>query len=131
MNDFIKKCFTVLQQGMHSLKNCRNDKREYKKYLQRIEALPQEYRYVFEKATEYMWQFSGGGDGYDMVLLQADLLDLFEAGAAEQRPVFDLIGEDVTAFCDALLINAKTYTENARQKLNNDIAKKLRGSTKT
>lgn len=68
--------------------------------------------------------FSGGGDGYDMMSLQADLLELFEMSAAEGKPIFEVTGEDIAAFCDELLRSTKTYTENRREKLNNDIRKK-------
>jgi DNA-binding ferritin-like protein (Dps family) len=72
-----------------------------------------------------MWSLSGGGDGYDMLGLQSNLLELFEESAADGKGVLEITGEDVAAFCDELLRNAKTWTENHRDTLNRDILRKL------
>lgn len=100
------------------------DKKEYKRQMSRVEALPEDYQYVFEKIQKYMWNFAAG-DGYDMLKVQYDLIDLFEDGAAEGRHVLDVTGSDIAGFCDELLRNAKTYTENWREKLNRDITEKF------
>lgn len=125
MAKMLEKSFDVVKQGVDSLKNIKNDKREYKEYLERIKALPDDYRFVFEKITAYMWNLCGGGNGNDMMALQADLLELFESSVADGKHVFEVIGEDVATFCDELLRNTKTYTENWREKLNRDIHKQL------
>lgn len=125
MTKIIEKYLDIINKGMHSLKNMKKDKREYKEYLDRSKALPEEYKFVFKKATEYMWSFSGGGDGYDMISLQYGLLELFEESVAHGKHVGEVTGDNVAVFCDDLLKNAKTYTENRREKLNRDIAKKL------
>lgn len=119
------KISDTIKQGLNSLKSIKEDKREYKKYEARVDALPQDYNYVFEKMTKYMWSFCGGGNGYDMITLHADLLDLFEAAALEGKDVLDVTGTDIAAFCDELLRNARTYTQDWRIKLNRDILKKL------
>lgn len=129
MSKMIEKSLDTIKQGVDSLKNIKKDKQEYKEYLERIKALPEEYGFVYEKMTGYMWSFSGGGDGYDMISLQKDLLELFEMSAAEGKDVIEVTGEDVAAFCDELLRNAKTYTENCREKLNRTVMKKLGDKT--
>jgi DNA-binding ferritin-like protein (Dps family) len=75
-----------------------------------------------------MWSFSAG-TGLDMIQIFSGLLDMFEAGAAEKKPVLEITGGDVAAFCDELLSNVKTYTENWREKLNRDIREKLEGDS--
>ena len=92
--------------------------------MARVEALPKDYQYVFKKIQGHMWMFAAG-DGYDMLKIHYDLIELFEAGAVEGKQVLEITGEDVAAFCDELLRNAKTYTENWREKLNHDILKKF------
>ena len=99
-------------------------KREYKRQMARVEALPEDYQYVFKKIQKHMWMFAAGS-GYDMMKIHYDLIDLFEAGAADGKHVLEITGEDVAAFCDELLRNASTYTENWREALNRDIQKKL------
>ena len=50
------------------------DKREYRAMVARVNALPEDYRYAYNKIQQYMWKFAAGG-GLDMVALQADLLE--------------------------------------------------------
>ncbi|MFT3950843.1 MAG: DUF1048 domain-containing protein [Oscillospiraceae bacterium] len=107
-----------------NIKKIMADKREYKQNMARVDALPKEYRFVFEKIQRYMWM-NASGSGYDILNIQYDLVELFEEGAANGRPVLELTGEDVAAFCDELLRSAHTYTENWRETLNRDIRKKL------
>lgn len=116
MQEFIKKVF--------------GDKKEYKQQMARVKALPEDYQFVFNKIQKYMWNFAAG-DGYDMLKIQYELIDLFEAGAAEGKQVLEITGEDVAEFCDELLRNAKTYTENWHDKLNLDIMKKFGKGDKT
>ena len=99
-------------------------KREYKRQMARVEALPEDYQYVFKKIQKHMWMFAAG-PGYDMMKIHYDLIELFEAGAADGKHVLEITGEDVAAFCDELLCNARTYTEDWREALNRDILKKL------
>lgn len=128
MAKIIKTSLDVISKGFMSLKNIKNDKRDYKEYLVRIKALPVEYKFVYEKISDYMWSYSGGGDGYDMISLQSCLLELFETGAADGKQVLDVTGSDVALFADELLRNAVTYTEKRRDKLNREIKEKLGNS---
>ncbi len=83
--------------------------------MARVEALPHEYRYVFKKIQERMWMFAAGA-GYDMMKIHADLLELFESGAADGKRVLEITGEDVAAFCDELLRGpGPTPRTNARR----------------
>ncbi len=105
-------------------------KREYRQQMARVNALPEDYRYVFKKIQSHMWMFAAGA-GYDMLKIHADLIELFESGAAEGKRVLDITGEDVAAFCDELLRSARTYTEDWREALNRDIQKRFgKGSAK-
>lgn len=107
-----------------NIKKIIEDKKEYREYMTRIQALPEDYQYVFKKIQNHMWKFASG-DGYDMLKIHYDLVELFETGAADGKQVLEVTGEDVAAFCDELLRNAQTYTESWREKLNHDIMKKV------
>ena len=107
-----------------NIKKMIRDKREYKQQMARVEALPDDYRYVFKKIQSYLWKFAAG-PGYDMLKIQYDLIGLFEEGAASGRSVLEVTGQDVAAFCDELLRNAETYTDDWRAALNRDISDKL------
>ena len=107
-----------------NIKKMIESKREYKQQMSRVEALPKDYQYVFKKIQGHMWMFAAGS-GYDMMKIHYDLIELFEAGAADGKRVLEITGEDVAAFCDELLRSARTYTENWREALNRDILKKF------
>jgi DNA-binding ferritin-like protein (Dps family) len=118
MSDFFDKYFNI--------KKIAESKREYKRQMARVESLPKDYQFVFGEIQKHMWCFAGG-DGMDMLGIHYDLIDLFESGAAEGKRVLEITGEDVAAFCDELLKNTRTYTEDWRTKLNKSVAKKLGG----
>jgi DNA-binding ferritin-like protein (Dps family) len=107
-----------------NIKKMIENKREYKKQMERVKALPEDYRFVFKKIQSHMWMFASGS-GYDMMKIHYDLIELFESGAAEGRRVLEVTGEDVASFCEELLRGARTYTEDWRESLNRDILKKL------
>lgn len=105
-------------------KKIRSDKREYRKQMARVSALPEEYRFVYAKISNYLWSFCGGS-GMDMLKTQYDLIDLFESGAAQGRYVLDVTGEDVAAFCDGLMQGNKLWADSCRKYLNRRISKRL------
>jgi DNA-binding ferritin-like protein (Dps family) len=111
MNNFLKKIL--------------GDKKEWRGMEARAAALPSDYRIVYDEIKQYMWRFTAG-DGMDIVAILNDLLGLFETGAADGKRALEVTGPDVAAFCDELLRNAKTYTENWRDALNRNVSKRLR-----
>jgi DNA-binding ferritin-like protein (Dps family) len=100
------------------------EKKEYRQMMARVKKLPEDYQFVFHKIQQYTWNFAGG-DGMDMLKIHYELIEYFETGAAEGKQVLEITGDDVAAFCDELLKNAKTYAEDWRVKLNRDIMNKL------
>lgn len=99
------------------------EKREWYALERRAKALPRDYGIVYNGIKQYLWSSSGLlTSGIEMF---RGLLELFEEGAANGKPVLEITGNDVAAFCDELMRGEKTYTENWREKLNRDIAKKL------
>ena len=76
------------------------------------------------KIQHYMWSHVAG-DGMDMTVVLADLVDLFEQGAADGKRVLEVTGEDVAAFCDDLLANTKTYAGTKQEAFNRAIMGKL------
>lgn len=106
------------------IKKVIGDKKEYHQMTARIKALPDDYRYVYEQIQTYMWSFVAG-TGDDILKVQYELIDLFESGAANGKPVLSVTGEDVAAFCDDLLSTVKTSTGKRREALNRNIMKKV------
>lgn len=95
-------------------------KREYRKQMSRLKALPRDYQYVYKKIQQRTWM-SASGCGYDLMHVHADLLDMFEEGAAAGKHVLDITGEDVASFCDALLLGVKTNAESSSRHFNRQI----------
>ena len=102
----------------------RQEKRRYKQVVARVKALPKDYRFMYDRIQRYMWNHAGG-DGMDMIRVLADLLELFEAGAADGKPVLEVTGPDVAALCDELLGTTRTWTRHWHEALNRDIARRL------
>ena len=100
------------------------DKKEYKEQMARVAALPEDYRFVYEKIQNYMWSFASGS-GMDMLKTQYELIDLFEESVAENMHVLDVIGEDVAGFCDELIRGNKLWIDSQRKKLNLGIKNKF------
>lgn len=92
-----------------------DEKKEYRKMMARVKALPEDYRYAYEKMQKYMWAF---GSGFDM----GGLIELFEGGAAEGKRVLDITGEDVAAFCDELIRASGGEIVTQAEKLNREVA---------
>lgn len=101
------------------------DKKEYRQMMDKVKAMPEDYRCVFEEMQSYMWKFSSG-DGMDILKIHCDLIELFESAVAEGKTVLEVTGDDVAEFCDELLRSANTYTSSWHDKLNKDVMKKLK-----
>lgn len=89
-----------------------DEKRAYRQMWKRAKALPADYRFVYRKIYHYMMNRGVNAE---------DLLDLFEAGAAEGRPVLDITGEDVGAFCDDFIRASSGFSEGMRDEINKEI----------
>ncbi len=103
------------------------DKRVYKQMMKRVDALPKDYRFAFRKIQHYM--FSIGPPDGDMTIFTDlkmfnDLVDLFEASAAEGRRVLDVIGSDAGKFSDEFMCASCTKAETARN-INKEIVEKF------
>lgn len=99
-------------------------KKEYKEMMKRVKLLPPDYYFAFNKMQKYMWKHAAG-NGYDMLHIQYEIIELFEIGASSGKNVVEIVGEDVASFCDELLKTVKTYNMNWHNKLNRDMAKRL------
>ena len=107
------------------------DSREHKQMMVRVNALPEDYRYVFHKIKRYLANQSA--DIYTFGPLFMDLLELFEECSANDRPVLDVIGIDVGAFCNELLLThsntSPIYAEISKDivgDINKDISEKFK-----
>ena len=100
------------------------DKKEWRAMEARARLLPRDYRVVYGEMTSYMLRFTSG-DGMDVVAILREVLELFEAGAAQGKGVLDVTGPDVAAFCDERLRGITSFVDTWRASLNHDVAAKL------
>ncbi|MFD2042903.1 DUF1048 domain-containing protein [Ornithinibacillus salinisoli] len=98
-----------------------DEKREWKAMEARAKALPSEYHDAYKAIQKYMWTAGGLTEWKDMKRIFGGILDLFEEGVATDKKVTDLTGEDVAAFCEELVKDAKTWKDKYREKLNDTI----------
>lgn len=101
-----------------------DDKRAYRQLMDRADALPEDYRYAFHKIRTYMYTVGGTEGNADMfsdLSLFTSLVELFEASAAEGKPVLEVTGSEVSRFADELMRASALNEETSREKLNREI----------
>jgi DNA-binding ferritin-like protein (Dps family) len=97
-------------------------KRRYKQYKARKEALPEKYRKALDAVERYVWNFASGR--MDSLLpLMEDLADLFEQSAANGTSIRELVGDDPVEFAETLLRNypEHMWIDKARRQLTHTI----------
>lgn len=105
-------------------KKVAQEKREYRAAMERVRALPEDYRFVYDKIQHYMWGHVAG-DGMDMTVILADLVDLFEQGAADGRDVLDVTGPGRGCVLRRSAGRRETYRGTKQDALNRAIMGKL------
>ena len=117
----------MLNKIFSTLKLWKQEKIDYKVYKKRIQALPEDFQIVFKEIEAFMWDFTLGSAGRGMMSVLTDMLELFESGAQEGKNVLNIVGDDVSDFCDGLLkeVQAQTWTGKKKEILNQSIHRKL------
>ena len=85
-----------------------DQKRRYRRYKQRKQQLPSNYRKALDAVERYVWLFASG-KGDSLLPLVEDLADLFEQSAASRTPIRDVVGEDPVEFAETFIQN---YPQN-------------------
>ena len=107
-------------------------KKQYKQYKARIEALPEPY-HASAKAVERYLMYSGGViDGDVMMTMFGDFADLWERAATDGTPVRDIVGEDPVEFAEsfAQAYSGKQWIDKERARLNKAIDEAEKGDQK-
>jgi DNA-binding ferritin-like protein (Dps family) len=79
-------------------------KKQYKQYKARIEALPEPYRSAAKAFERYFMYYGGVTDGDTLVRMFEDFADLWERAAVDGTPVRSIVGDDPVEF-------AETFTQ--------------------
>lgn len=79
-------------------------KKQFRQYKARIEALPEPYRAAAKAFERYFMYYGGVTDGETIIRMFGDFADLWEQAAVDGTPVRSIVGEDPVEF-------AETFTE--------------------
>lgn len=93
-----------------SIQSIIEEKKKWRAFSARVEALPQDYRIVYKEIQKYLFKV-GPVELSEGTGLLVGIVELFEEGAASGKDVLEVTGSDVAAFCDELVKDSKTYAE--------------------
>jgi DNA-binding ferritin-like protein (Dps family) len=94
-------------------------KRQYKQYRARIEALPEPYRTVAKALQRYLMYSGGVVDGETLLKMAGDFVELWERAAADSTPVRSIVGDDPVEFAEAFVsaYSGKHWIDKERTRL--------------
>jgi DNA-binding ferritin-like protein (Dps family) len=104
-------------------------KKQYKRYKARIEALPKPYGAVAKALQRYFMVYGGITDGETAVKMFDDFADLWERAAADGTPVRAIVGDDPVEFAEtfAQAYTGKQWIDKERARLTEAIEEAERG----
>ena len=104
-------------------------KKQYRQYRARIEALPEPYGTVAKALQRYFMVYGGLTDGETIVEMFGDLADLWERAAADGTPVRAIVGDDPVEFAEtfAQAYTGKQWIDTERARLRKAIDDAERG----
>jgi DNA-binding ferritin-like protein (Dps family) len=82
-------------------------KKQYRQYKARIEALPEPYHGVAKALERYFLYYAGVTEGETALKMFDDFADLWERAAADGTPVRTIVGDDPVEFAETF---AQAYT---------------------
>lgn len=92
-----------------SIRDIIEGKRQWRAHKARVDALPPDYRIVYDEMQKYL--FKVGPVSLPEGGLLSEIVDFFESGVVAGKSVMELIGPDVAAFCDGLIEGSPTYAD--------------------
>ena len=94
-------------------------KRQYKQYQARLEALPEPY-HATAKALQRYFMYQGGiVDGDTLITMFADFADLWERAVADGTPVRAIVGDDPVEFAETFVqaYSGRQWIDKERERL--------------
>ena len=82
-----------------------DQKKRYRQYKARKEALPANYRTAIDALERYLTYFGSITKGEILVSMLEDLADLFEQSAASGTPIRGIVGDDPVEFAETFVAN--------------------------
>ena len=75
-------------------------KKQYKRYKARIEALPEPYGTAAKALQRYFMYYGGVTDGDTLMAMMGDHVELWERAAVDGTPVRAIVGDDPVEFAE-------------------------------
>ena len=82
-------------------------KKQYKQYKARLDALPEPYGSTAKAFQRYFMYYGAVSDGDTLVTMLSDFADLWEGAVADGTPIRAIVGDDPVEFAEAF---AQAYT---------------------
>jgi DNA-binding ferritin-like protein (Dps family) len=94
-------------------------KKRYKEYKARVEALPEPYGTAAKALQRYLTYYGGVTDGETILTMWIDLVELWERAAADGTSVRAIVGEDPVEFAEtfAHAYSGKQWIDKERARL--------------
>jgi len=104
-------------------------KKQYRQYLARIEALPEPHHAAAKALQRYLMYCGGVVDGDTIVTMLGDLADLWERAVADGTSVRAIVGDDPVAFAEAFVqaYSGRQWIDKERARLRKAIDYAERG----
>ena len=78
-------------------------KRQYKQFRARMEALPEPYGTAAQALHRYFMYYGGISDGETLTTMMGDHVELWERAAVDGTPVRAIVGEDPVEFAETFV----------------------------
>jgi DNA-binding ferritin-like protein (Dps family) len=104
-------------------------KKQYRQYKARIDALPEPYDTVAKALQRYLMYYGGVTDGETILTMFGDFADLWERAAADGTPVREIVGGDPVEFAETFsqAYSGKQWIDKERARLRRAIEDAERG----
>ncbi|GAA4378789.1 DUF1048 domain-containing protein [Agromyces bauzanensis] len=114
---------TMAAKWIETVTGSLEQKKQYRQYKARIEALPEPYRAAAKAIDRYFMYAGGITDGDTLVTMLGDSADLWERAAVDGTPVRDIVGDDPVEFAEAFAAaySGKQWIDKERARLNKAI----------
>ena len=104
-------------------------KKQYRQYKARIDALPEPYGTVAKALQRYLMYYGGVTEGETILTMFGDFADLWERAAADGTPVREIVGGDPVEFAETFsqAYSGKQWIDKERARLRRAIEDAERG----
>ena len=94
-------------------------KKQYRQYVARVEALPEPYKSAAKAFQRYFMYYGAVSDGDTLITMFGDFADLWERAAADGTPVRAIVGDDPVDFAEtfAQAYSGKQWIDKERERL--------------